>query len=314
MYKRITIFVLLLLIPWISVNGSGAESAGFFFLNNEMGARPTAMGGGCVALSGDIHGLLKNPASLIGLEDWETTFSYQDHLLDFQTGFIGTTKHFRSIGQLGLGIGYINYGEFKERDIFGEEMGSFVPFDFLLVVSRAAPISMKMFWGGSLKYIQSRIHNYTSNAVALDLGAIYRLPDVNWDFGLSIMNLGYVFKSYIDVREKLPIQYRCGVAKRLAHLPLKVHIDLIRYHYDESDLFLGLYWVIGGEFTLSEKIRLRWGYNSKGQEQGIHIGQDRLAGISIGLGITILKYQFDIGYNSYGALGSINSFSLSTVF
>jgi hypothetical protein len=121
-------------------------------------------------------------------------------------------------------------------------------------------------------------------------------------------------KAFIDEREKLPITYRLGVSKGLAHLPLLLNFNLIKYHYDDSKLSLGLYWAIGGEFTITDNFFIRWGYHSRGSEEKVGNNSDRFAGVSLGFGLFLQRYRLDYGFSSFGALGSMNTFTLTIPF
>jgi hypothetical protein len=302
----------LLLLPGMLFSEDSGDRAGFDFLSTEIGARPAAMGGAFSAMVGDLNGLSHNPASLIGVRDKETSITFIDHFLDFQVGFIGFNKNLNRAGQIGFGLSYINYGEFKSRDLLGQELGTFVPFDFIITSTYSDSLRKGLYYGISLKYMQSKIYQYSASAIVFRGGLIYRLPKSGWDLGLEIANIGGVLDPFVDVRDKLPISYRIGFSKILTHLPLKINFDFIRYHYEKSDLLLGLYWTIGGEFTISKNLRLRWGYNSKGSEQKVNVGPSRLAGVNLGFGIKIGKYWLDYGYSSYGVIGSMNYFTLAT--
>ena len=296
------------ILLWAQSNGS---RAGFDFLRTQMGARPASMGGAFVAVTGDLHGILYNPAGLGDVRDMEATCTYLDHLLDIKSGFMGFAKSFGSVGQWGIGVSYINYGEFRRTDIVGEDLGSFVAGDFVVSGAYANVLPMGFRYGVSVKYIFSRIDQYVSSALAFDLGVIYRIPSQDLNVGLSVLNLGRSIDAFIDEHEALPTSYRLGLSKRLAHLPLLLNVDLIRYQHEKSNIFWGLYWALGSEFTITDNFFLRGGYHSRGSEEKIGSDSDRFAGVSIGFGIRYRKYQLDYGRCTYGAVGSMNSFTVT---
>jgi hypothetical protein len=237
-----------------------------------------------------------------------------DHLLDIKTGAVGFNKDFQEAGQFGVGITYLNYGEIRRTDIVGDDLGSFVPSDFAFSVIYANRFRGKLHYGASIKYIQSKIDDYASSAMAVDLGIIYHNANQNLDIGFSILNLGRSIDAFVDRRESLPTSYRFGISKRLAHLPFLYSLNLIKFQHDESDLFWGLYWTMGGEFTISKNVFLRGGYHSRGSEEKIASGSSRFAGVSLGLGIRLKKYKIDYGYASYGSIGAINNFTITVPF
>ena len=295
----------------ILLGGGTGEIAGFEFLRSDIGARAGSMGGAYISASGDLHGIAYNPANIVDLENRSAAFTYIDHFMDFKQGFMGYGQSIQGHGCLGVGLFYMNYGEFQRTDVQGITMGSFSPSDFLLSVTYGDNLFRNLQYGVSLKYIQSKIDQYSSSALAADLGFIFKVPKEKLNFAFSIANLGKSIDAFQEDHEKLPVIVRMGLGKRLAHLPLLLNINIIKYMDMESDMFLGLYWALGGEFTISENIFLRLGYNSRGSEQKVQSESDRYAGISIGFGIVLDKYRIDYGRCSYGVIGTLNQFSIS---
>lgn len=313
MKKRFNISLLLFVLFTVYGGGSYGNS-GFDFLRSDMGARSSAIGGATVAIKGDLHGLMTNPAGLVSTREREITFSYIDHLVDIKSGFIGFGKSLRETGRLGIGISYIHYGEFERTDIVGTSLGSFTSYDYAFSIAYANTLPYGFCYGLSVKYIQSRIDHYLAGGVAVDFGLIYRIDRENLNIGFSVLNLGRATKSFIDVHEKFPISYRIGFSKVLAHLPLMLNFDLIKYQYDQSSLFWGVYWALGGEFTITDFFFLRWGYHSRGREERIGSDNDWSAGISLGIGIQLKRYRLDYGFSGHGALGSKNFFTVTIPF
>ncbi len=313
MKKRFNIF-LLLFVLFIVCGDASYGNSGFDFLRSDMGARSSAIGGATVAITGDLHGLMTNPASLIGIKEMEITFSYIDHLVDIKSGFIGFGKSLRDTGRLGIGISYIHYGAFERTDIVGTSLGSFTSYDYALSVAYANALPWGVRYGLTVKYIQSKIDQYTAGGVAADFGMIYRIDRENLNIGFSVLNLGRSTKSFIEVHEKMPISYRIGFSKVLAHLPLMLNFNLIKYQYNQSNLFWGLYWALGGEFTVTDFFFLRWGYHSRGREERIGSDDDWSAGISLGIGIQLKRYRLDYGFSGHGALGYKNFFTVTIPF
>jgi len=304
----------LVISPFFLHAGESAGRAGFDFLRSEIGARPAAMAGAFAAVTGDLNGLAYNPASLGGMDRRQAAFTYVRHVLDFQSGFAGYTQKVPGAGQAALGIYYMNYGKFTWRDILGEETGSSTPFDLLVSAAYADSLPFHLRYGISLKYIRSTIAEYWSDALAASLGLIYSIPGQRMTIGAGIFNMGKGMHAFLDTREHLPVSYRIGISKHLAHLPLMLCIDLVRYQYEKSKTFGGMYWIVGGEFTLSEHAFLRWGYHSRGQEEKDSSGNNRFAGLSFGLGLRYGTLAIDGGMNQLGMLGTISQFSVTKSF
>jgi len=135
---------------------------------------------------------------------------------------------------------------------------------------------------------------------------LYQIPETQWNFGLSLLNIGTQISSYADTRENLPLDLRIGFNKRLEHLPLTFYFSISNL-LDKKDKFLDRFKDVrlGGEFILSDNIYLRLGYNNQ-QRQDLKTGSATgIAGFSAGLGIKIEeKYLIDYAYNSLGKIGS----------
>jgi len=308
--KYKVILILTILPVLLFSQGTGVKE-GFDFLRTDLGSRPLAMGSAFTSVTGDLYGMRYNPASLVGVKDLSATCTYLNQILDIKTGFIGFNKTLKTQGNIGFSLSYINYGDMRKRDTKGNDLGSFYAGDFLISTTYAASFFEHLNYGVSLKYINSQIDNYAASAIALDIGFLYTYPTKNLNIGLSLQNVGKAIDSFRNTEELLPSLVRIGISQHLAHLPLLININMYRFFYSKSDIFLGLYWAVGGEFTLTDNFFFRWGYNSRGREQKIGAANETLAGISMGLGIAYGKYHFDYGLSSFGSLGNVNCFTIT---
>ncbi len=120
---------------------------------------------------------------------------------------------------------------------------------------------------------------------------------------------------YTTADEKLPLLLRIGFAKRLAHLPLTISgaFNDITVTTEESWSFLKRF-SIGGEFDVSQSIRLRLGYDNDVNRSVKPLGTNSFGGIAAGLGILWKRFRIDYAYSSYGELGSQNRLGISGSF
>ncbi len=293
----------------IAINASSPGTAGYVFLRTHVGARPSAMAGAFISMTGDIHSIYFNPAGLATIPGRLATATYLNHVLDFQSGFIAYTQALPKVGQAAIGINYMSYGDFAETDENGREIGNFSAGSFALTSSLARSINEDLLAGISAKFIYSAIDDYNSTAIALDLGMIYKAPFMDdLQIGVGIFNLGTALTTYIDSKDPLPLNFVAGVSKKLAHLPLEYCVALNKYIDDDFQLSAG------GEFTITEGVHLRIGYNSLGRGLKIGADGDQYAGISLGLGIKWKTIQFDYGLSSFGAIGYLNRATFSYAF
>jgi len=290
-----------------------AGGSGFPFMRMETGARPAAMAGAFTAMPSDPYGLNCNPASLSGIQNRLASITYTDYFMDIQMGWLGYCQSVEKIGNLSASIGYLNYGELQRTDILGGNLGSFSASDILLTLGLARPFRGNWAYGLTLKMARSQLAEFSSEAVACDAGLILHVPGQLLHAGLAVRNLGASLSKFDQTREQVPLTYLAGISKQLAHLPLVFNIDLIRYHHDASRTLAGFYWASGGEFTLSEYVKFRFGYHSKGSDQRLTEGGDRFSGVSLGLSIRIRGFVIDYASVFSGPLKSISHFTFSAV-
>jgi len=306
--KRYLPLVIVLFMSDLVLAAGSAGTVGFEFLRIHPSARPAAMAGAFVAISGDQNSIYFNPAGIAEVNSSSGTFSYVNHVLDLRSGFVGYVHPKLGPGNLGIGIHYMDYGDFKKTDINGEEVGVFGANSVSLALAYAARLYNVVLVGGSFKYIRSGIDNYSADAIAFDAGIIYHTPIQDLDIGLSVSNVGQSTSAFMETKDDLPFCFRAGFAKRLAHLPLLLALNI--YKYPDYDW----HGALGGEFTLTEYLFLRFGYDQIGKELYADSSKDRFAGVSVGLGLLWRNVHFDYSFSSIGIAGALNRVSVSGSF
>lgn len=290
----------------------GRAQATYPFLRVDVAPRVAAMGGAFTAMQGDANVLFSNPASIAGLSR-SMSVGYLDHLLDIASGSLVLATDLDPIGTLAFGVLYTHYGEFDRTDAQMNSSGTFSATDLALIAGTGHEIAPSVFAGVNVKYIHSSIATYASSAIAADGGILYAVPDEGLTLGASVLNAGVQLSSYNGVKESLPLDVRFGITKRPEHLPVWLNLDLHRIQ--ESGLALTervQRFSFGAEFDMSASLRLRVGYNNalrKDLKFGTSAG---LAGFSGGFGINLLGTQVDYAFNSYGAVGGLHRFGVST--
>jgi hypothetical protein len=226
---------------------------------------------------------------------------------------ITASTELEDIGRFGAGIKYFNYGSFDEADEFGNRPGEFGAGDLAFILGYSGVFDENFYYGVNAKIIYSSIYEYSSSAVATDLGIQYHIPSQQINIGAAVLNLGTQLSSYIDTREDLPLDVVVGVSKRLENLPLRLSLDFHRLN-KERDEFLQRFkgFTVGGEFYLSQVFNLRLGYDNEKRADMKIGGSSGIAGFNAGLGVKISEYQFNYGYSSWGLVGAMHTLGLST--
>jgi len=294
-----------------------AGTTGFDFLRTPVGARASAMGGAFVAMPGDVYDVFYNPSGLSLVRKPVRAFSYLKHVLDFQSGSVAAVQPLQKIGKIGAGIQYFNYGRFDQTDQNGNKTGTFGASNIAVSVAYAnslfsseasSGMLSNIHYGVAVKFIYSKIANYSSTAMAADFGFTYETPIQDLIVAGGIFNVGKSFSPFIQTKEALPMNYRLGFSKILAHLPLQLSVEGYKYQGEAYGF------AFGGEFTITQNFFLRFGYNSIGKDQKLGISNDKFAGLSFGTGFVWKTYHLDYGFTSSGAIGSLNRLSIVKSF
>jgi len=281
-------------------------TTGFSFLKIDAAARSAALGDAFVAAEGDINSMGVNPAGLATIGRTVGTASYTDYLLDTQLGFVGFGKRVSTKNFWGAGIRYISYGKLQKtdkEDPTGEGLPSFRAGDWALQLCLGRAVSKRLFVGGALKAIYSKIESYSSDGYAIDIGLLVKLPIAGLSVGASALNIGFIRRGYSPgVQEVLPVNFKLGFAYRLAHLPLLLLGDMNLPNDNDP------YFCVGGEFTIARMMFLRAGYNSLYDELG------EGASLSFGTGFLWRNYRIDYAYSRLAELGRVHRISLVSEF
>lgn len=282
------------------------------FLKLDVGARASALGGSYITGTNDVNSIFYNPAALSTINTSQASIGFFKYLLDINSGNISYTQRYKDAGYFGAGIRYINYGSFEKFNEQSVNVGTFSANELALSLGYSNMYKNNFHYGINLKLIYSKIDDFSSSAIAADLGMLYTIKETNWDFALSLLNAGVQLSEYGSVKEDLPLDLSIGVSKKLEHLPLKMFLefaDLTQESDNFFDNFKNL--SVGGEFTLSDYVKFRIGYNN-GERQSLETGSSLgIAGFSTGIGVNFLDdYTIDYAFNSLGNVGSTQRIDL----
>lgn len=304
--------VVVLILLWPAGLRAGDMGA-YQFLRVGVTARATSLGDAFTSRFGDVSTFMYNPAGVALLQGRQASASYMNHLLDISSGFIGYAQPWADYGVFGTGIVYFNYGDFDGYDASGHSTGNFSASDFAWNFFYANTAAENTYYGINMKFVRSSIDRYTSTALAMDLGVIYRLPQYETQFGISLLNVGQATKAYIQTKEALPVSLQMGVSKKLERAPITVSAGLADLNVAGNRLER---FSIGAELTPKEYLFIRAGYNNQRHSElqlATDDFMDRIAGFSAGLGFAYRSYNVDYSFASWG-IGTINRFSVTMNF
>ncbi len=291
------------------------DTGTFAFLRNDVSARAAALNGSFVSMTSDPNVLFYNPASLVTISTPKVSLGYLKNLLDVNSGSLAFAQNMEGIGNIGVGITYVDYGSFTRTDQSNNDLGSFSASELALVAGYGMMLDEQSSVGGNVKFIHSSIAEFSSTALAVDLGYLYQIPSQNITIGGSILNLGRQLSEYGSTREPLPLDIVVGITKRPEHLPVLLNLNFHKLNEQRNKALDRLSsFTFGAEFLMSESVRLRVGYNNE-QHRDLKLGTTSgLAGFSLGAGFILHEYVIDYSFNSYGKIGGLNRLSLGMNF
>lgn len=311
--KSLSIISALVFLAVVSDGLGQSRPFVYDFLRNDASARFSAMAGAAVTVSEDANGIFYNPALLSTIDSTTpVSITVFKHLLDINSGSLAGARRFEGIGTIGAGIQFNTYGSFERTDRNGNELGEFGSQDIVFTVGWGNALGEGFSAGVNGKIIYSAIDEYSSAALALDGGLYFADTSANIQAGVALLHLGSQVSSFGEVNEELPLDLKLGVSHRLRGLPLLLALNFSRL-LDESDDFLSRFssFSVGGEFTISDPLRLRLGYNNRIRQDVTFDGSKGLGGLSAGIGILIDQYRFDYAFNSLAGLGGTHRITLN---
>lgn len=294
---------------------AGDNNTTYSFLRLDASARSAALGGSFVSITNDPNIIFYNPAGLSTLTSRKASFGFLKHVLDINSGYASFSEHLSSLGWFGAGITFINYGSFTQTDELGNKLGNFNANEIAFILGYSNYLYEKINCGISAKFIYSAIADARSSAYAFDVGTLYIFEPEQITIGASILNIGRQINPYLKTREDLPLDVKIGVSKRLEHLPLLLNLSFNRLNENPGNVFTRFQmFSIGGEFTVSDEVRLRFGYNNQNRKE-LKIGTSAgLAGFSFGGGLILKDYHVDYALTSLGKVGEMHRITVSVSF
>ncbi|HMQ80343.1 MAG TPA: type IX secretion system protein PorQ [Ignavibacteria bacterium] len=317
MLKKLVFFALFFASPvYLSVFAQ-SEIPAFDFLRVETGAKASSLAGAFDTYTDDPNAMFYNPASLSTITNNKISAGFGKYLLDMNFGTLAYAQKYKELGWFGIGVKYFDYGSFDRADESGTQTGeTFNANDLMVSVGYGNYIYEKINYGITVKYIYSGIAEYKSSAIAMDFGMQYHMPESQLSLSFGVLNLGAQLSSYISTKEKLPLDIRVGISKRLEHTPVRLNVTFSKLNESREKLLQHLKaFSIGAEFIFSDYVSARLGYDNESRQDmklGTSLG---ISGFSTGLGIRFAeKYVFDYSLNSLGKVGSTHRVNLGYIF
>lgn len=312
-------------IGWSQIGGQRS----FEFLNIPSNARLSGLGGVNVSLANqDVNLGFSNPAlsgdSLSGL----VSFSYLSYFADVNVVSSIYQHDFGKMGSWFMGVNHISYGDFDSFDAAGSPLGEFDASETAIVIGRSHQIRTFSL-GASIKFLNSNIAGFSSNALVLDVGGAFIHPNQRFFAGLVIKNAGIVLSEYSETSDtELPFDVQAGISFKPQYMPLRFSLtgynlsrgniasfndQLITQNEESAGTFDQVFRHIniGAELLLSKNFNIRVGYNHLVRQELKLESTAGGAGFSFGLMFRIKAFEFTYSRGGYHAAGGANNFTLT---
>ncbi|MBL6445452.1 type IX secretion system protein PorQ [Fulvivirga sp. 29W222] len=327
MLKEIIAVVCLLVTCSIATAQVGGQRS-YEFLNIPYSARASGLGGVNVSLADvDINMVYSNPALTSDTLSGLLSFNYLSYFADINSFSFAYQHDLGKYGAWFFGANHFDYGTIESFDDTGVDLGEVDAGETVIYVGRSHTMG-SFTLGASLKFINSSITGYYSNAVAMDVGGVFKHPSQKLTAGMVLKNMGLVVSEYTDSdNAKLPFDVQLGASFKPSHMPFRFSFtgynmyrgDISYYDAtkmqaeDEPGAFDKIFRhiVIGTELLLTKNVNLRVGYNHLIRKELKLESTSGGAGFSFGLMFRVKAFEFAYSRGGYHAAGATNNFTLT---
>ena len=295
---------ILLLLTILSVTIAGAQESKevYSFLRLPVSAHAAALGGDNITfMDDDPTVIFHNPALLNNVSDKSINVNFMTYMEGSNTASASFVRAFKERATWGVSAQYMAYGSIKETTVDNVETGTFSPKDIALAGSFAYMLGNNFSGGITGRFISSTIANYSSAAVAVDLGVNYFNETIGLSVSAVAKNLGGQIKAYHDDFERIPFDLQIGISKQFERAPLVLHATMNRLNNWEQGFIKHL--AVGADIKIGQTVYLAAGYNfRRSSEMKITENEGSSshgAGISLGAGLQLQRFKLQLSYAKY---------------
>lgn len=333
-YTRALLLMAAASLTAIAATAQQENNNAFNFLNVTPSSHVYALGGHNVALIDDDINLVEQNPALLGPEfDHQVGLAYMRYIGSTNVMSARYGQELTEHSAIGGAIQYFGYGSLTETDATGAVLGQFGARDMAFSATYSHDISGYWRGGATLKYISSKYAEYSSGAIAVDLGVSYYNPDNEFSVGLVIKNLGGQVKKFENRSDKLPWDIQVGFSKMLRSFPLRFGVTAygLRYWHlpyyspadknnvsselKEHDSFgsnLLRHLVFAVEVLPTQNTYIGIGYNYRTRTDMSTYKRSFLSGFSLGGGIKVKAFGIGVAFAQPHSGATTFMFNLTT--
>jgi hypothetical protein len=258
---------------------------------------------------------------------------------DISYGMVSYAKDIEKVGTFGIGMQYVNGGEFIAADVDGNINGTFGTSELALNLAYNKSFDSIFSIGANVKPVYSQLENYKSFGLVMDMGAAYTSSDRLFTASVLLKNMGAQITQYDQESGDVPFDLQAGIATKLAHAPFRFsivahHLNKPKLSYQQTnypeptnveqshepteDLSILQetmnHMIFGVEFVPTKSFFLRGGFNYLRHQELKLDDAPGMAGFSWGFGFRIKKLHFSYANVRYNQAGISNQFAITTRF
>jgi len=260
------------------------------------------------------------------------------NLSDIKYGYTSYANRYKRYNYF-ANLVLINYGKIDATDESGNSLGKESASEYVLSFGASEKITEWLSWGLSAKPIMSYIANYSSYALASDIGLTMHDSTKNTTLCLVARNMGFQIKPYYKgSRENLPFEIDLGYTKRFEHAPLRLSVtyrhlqkfdltytsDLTKTNSmyttenqtesksgvsDFAEKFVK-HLIVGADLLLGKRFYASLGYNVKRKSELKSASNGGLVGLSYGAGMKVSKLTISFAHQKYNISGGSTTFTV----
>ncbi len=296
----------------------------FNFLNLPTSSHATALGGKNISLvEDDISLAFHNPALLTNVSNKTIGLNFMSFMKGAKTGSASYTQYAGERAAWGVGAQFVGYGSMQETSVDGEILGKMSALDMALSGTYSYMLGEHWTGGATGKFIYSKYGEFTSCALAVDLGVNYFLEEKDFSLSAVARNIGGQVKAFGDHHERLPFDMEVGFTKGLGHAPIKISLtmmDLTRWNSNDyysagkktsAGRIFTNHFNLGVDITPADLFYIAAGFNFRRAYEMKAAGSSRAAGLSFGAGLNLSKFKLGLAYAKYHVGAPTLAFSLS---
>jgi len=270
----------------------------------------------------DLNMTFHNPAILSTEMHNEFAVGYMNYVADINVGSVAYARKINDRSAWMAGVRYIDYGSMLWTTAENEVLGNTYAQDLALTGTYSWMLSEYWRAGGGVSLIYSVLDEYTSAALAVDLGLYYKNPENLLSAGLVIKNLGSQIVSYNGTYEYMPWDVQLGFSKKFAYAPFRFTLTAqnltnltMPYLAEEVDgvgtstnnslaskVFKHL--LVGFEFVPSDNFLLSLGYNYRRKTELGLLQRTSFGGFSTAFSIRVKQMRIGASFAKYHLAGS----------